>query len=178
MSTPKVLGAAAVLLSIIGIGCGQKSANDQSLVTDIQAKLYADNTTRQASVKVAAKDGVVTLSGDVPSSDVELQAMKIANGTAGVRSVDDQIKVNGAPGAMAANEPPAGGPTATPGNALTGSASPSSGGPKHSSAAASSSTSAVDPAHTTPAPAVAASAPGETASGPERTRKPVEPENV
>ncbi len=120
MSTPKLLGAAAVLLSMIGIGCGQKPAvNDKSLITDIQSKLYADNTTRQANVNVAAKDGVVTLSGDVPSSDVELQAMKIANGTAGVRSVDDQMKVNGA--SAAANEPPASGPGATPGNSLTGS---------------------------------------------------------
>src|SRR3954470_21598093 len=118
MRTSKLLGAATVLLSIVGIGCGPKPVNDQSLVTDIQAKLYADNTTRQANVKVAAKDGVVTLSGDVPSSDVELQAMKLANGTAGVRSVDDQIKVNGgAPGAMAANEPPTSGPATAPGNA-------------------------------------------------------------
>src|SRR3954470_13545688 len=110
MRTSKLLGAATVLLSIVGIGCGPKPVNDQSLVTDIQAKLYADNTTRQANVKVAAKDGVVTLSGDVPSSDVELQAMKIVNGTAGVRSVNDQIKINGAPGTAATNEPPASGP--------------------------------------------------------------------
>src|SRR3954469_3444038 len=123
MSTPKLLGAATLLLSLIGIGCGQKpTGGDQSLVTEIQAKLYGDNTTRQANVKVDAKDGVVTLSGDVPSPDVELQAMKIANGTAGVRSVNDQMKINGAPGAMAANEAPSQA-AGTPGNALAGSSS-------------------------------------------------------
>jgi hypothetical protein len=176
MSTPKLLGAATVLLSIIGIGCGQKSANDQSLVTDIQAKLYADNTTRQANVKVAAKDGVVTLSGDVPSSDVELQAMKLANGTAGVRSVDDQIKVNGgAPGAMAANQPPASGPATAPGNALTGSSSPTNNKPD---ASASSPAPAVKPAPTTPGPAVAASSPDEAASRAESRRRPVAPAEV
>src|SRR4051812_49714717 len=122
MSTSKLLGIAAVLLSTIAIGCGPKAttSNDQSLVTAIQSKLYGDDTTRQANVKVDAKDGVVTLSGDVPSSDVELQAMKIANATAGVRSVNDQLKVNGGAGAMAASEPPSR-PGITPGNALTSS---------------------------------------------------------
>jgi BON domain len=153
MSKPKLFGAAAVLLSVIGISCGQKTAapNDQSLVTDIQSKLYADNTTRQGNVKVDAKDGVVTLSGDVPSSDIELQAMKIANGTAGVRSVNDQMKVNGAAGSTAANEPPSG-PGSTPGNSFTGS-----------SASASAHKLGVQPARTTPAPAVAESSPSEAA---------------
>lgn len=89
----------AVGLGCLAAGCGPKSAGDQSLVTDIQSKLYADATTKPASITVAAKDGVVTLSGDVPSSDVELEAMKIANGTAGVKSVNDQMKVNAAAGA-------------------------------------------------------------------------------
>src|SRR5436305_1366655 len=173
MSTSKLLGVAAVLLSAIAIGCGPKSAvSDQSLVTGIQSKLYGDDTTRQANVKVEAKDGVVTLSGDVPSADVELQAMKIANATAGVRSVNDQMKVNGAAGATAANEPPPG--TATnPGNSLTGSPSGSSG--NKPAATASSTAPDVKPAHTTPAPSVASSTPGETAAAAESRHKPVEP---
>src|SRR3982751_3135549 len=97
-------GSALLALGMITGGCGPKSAaSDQTLTTNIQSQLYADSTTRQANVNVAVKDGVVTLSGDVPSSDVELQAMKIANGTAGVRSVSDQMKVNGT---MAANPMP------------------------------------------------------------------------
>jgi len=98
-------GSAVLVLGIITGGCGPNSgASDQTLTTNIQSQLYADSTTRQASVKVAVRDGVVTLSGDVPSPDVELQAMKIANGTPGVRSVSDQIKVNGT---IAANQTPA-----------------------------------------------------------------------
>jgi hypothetical protein len=72
------------------------------MTTDIQSKLAADATTKPANINVAVKDGVVTLSGDVPSSDVELEAMKVANGTAGVKSVNDQLKVNAA---AAANAP-------------------------------------------------------------------------
>ncbi|MBV8809256.1 MAG: BON domain-containing protein [Acidobacteriaceae bacterium] len=93
----------AVGLGCLATGCANKPPSDQSLVTDIQSKLYADATTKPAGITVTAKDGVVTLSGDVPSSDVELEAMKVANGTAGVRSVTDQMKVNTA----AANPAPA-----------------------------------------------------------------------
>jgi hypothetical protein len=118
---------------------------------------------------------VVTLSGDVPSADVELQAMKIANGTAGVRSVNDQMKLNGAPGAMAAGEPPSQ-PGSTPGNALTGSSSGSSGNKPEATAA--SKAPDVKPARTTPAPAVASSTPAETARAAESRRRPVEPADV
>jgi hypothetical protein len=176
MSKSKLLGVVALLLSTIGLGCGPKSASsDQSLVTAIQSKLYGDDTTRQANVKVDAKDGVVTLSGDVPSSDVELQAMKIANATAGVRSVNDQMKVNGAPGATASNEPPPA-PGAVPGNALTGS--PSASSANKPEAAANAPAPDVKPARTTPAPAVAQSSPAETAAAMEPKRKPVAPAEV
>lgn len=105
------------LLTTIGLGClmlscGKSGSNDQALTTDIQNKLSADAVTKPANVGVAVKDGVVTLSGDVPSSDVELEAMKIANGTAGVKSVNDQMKLNTA---MAATPlPNAGNPAPAP----------------------------------------------------------------
>lgn len=89
--------------AVLAAGCGTKSVNDQTLTTDIQSKLSADQVTKPANVNVAVKNGVVTLSGDVPGSDVELEAMKIANATPGVASVNDQMKVNSA---VAANVPP------------------------------------------------------------------------
>jgi hypothetical protein len=80
-------------LSCLMIACGPKAATDQALTTDIQAKLYANDVTRSAAVKVAVTDGVVTLSGDVPNADVALQAMSVANGTTGIKSVSNQMKV-------------------------------------------------------------------------------------
>jgi BON domain len=94
------------------LSCGKSGASDQTLTNDIQSKLSADAVTSPAKVNVAVKDGVVTLSGDVPSSDVELEAMKVANGTSGVKSVNDQLKVNPA---LAANQlPNAGNPAPQP----------------------------------------------------------------
>jgi len=77
--------------------------SDDALATKIKASLFSDPTTKAANLNIAVKDGVVTLSGDVPSSDVELKAMKVANSTPGVKRVNDQMKVNTA---LAANESP------------------------------------------------------------------------
>jgi BON domain len=94
------------------LSCGKSGASDQTLTNDIQSKLSADAVTSLAKVNVAVKDGVVTLSGDVPSSDVELEATKIANGASGVKGVNDQLKVNPA---LAANQlPNAGNPAPQP----------------------------------------------------------------
>jgi hypothetical protein len=99
---------------------------DQALATDIQAKLYADPTARTANVKVNVANGVVTLTGDAPSSDVALQVVNIANGASGIRSVNNQLKINpatagaepppttpSAPTSVAQNAPPPA-PSATP----------------------------------------------------------------
>ena len=87
---------AVALAGCLTVGCTKRTASDQALKTDIQSKLYADNTTKAANISVDVKNGAVTLSGDVPSSDVELEAMKVANSTAGVAGVNDQMKVNSA----------------------------------------------------------------------------------
>jgi hypothetical protein len=94
MNDVRVRVLLSVVLACFALACGKSSGNDQTLTTDVQAKLYADPTTKSANVNVAAKNGVVTLTGQVPSSDVELEAVKVANGTPGVTSVNDQIKVN------------------------------------------------------------------------------------
>jgi hypothetical protein len=109
MFRTRIAFLAAVALGCLTLACGPKGPNDQALTSDIQAKLYANDATRAANVKVVVSNGAVTLSGDVPSSDVELQAMKIANGIAGISGVTDQMKVNTA---MAA--PPAPAPDAAP----------------------------------------------------------------
>jgi hypothetical protein len=75
------------------VACGPKPVSDQDLATAVEAKLYNNDATRAANVKVAVANGVVTLSGDMPSSDVALAAMTVANGTPGIKSVNNQMKV-------------------------------------------------------------------------------------
>lgn len=102
MNRKQALMLTAAVLAGLAVSCGRKSASDQSLTTDIQAKLYNDPVTKPASINVAVKDGTVTLSGNVASSDIELEAMKVANGTSGVKGVNDQLKVDPARGGQSA----------------------------------------------------------------------------
>jgi BON domain len=132
---PELIVALAV--GCLAVSCAKKTVDDQSLTTAIQSKLNADDSTKSANIKVDVKNGAVTLSGDVPSSDVELEAMKAANGTPGIASVNDQMKVNTAaatqpaapepnpPAATAApTPPPPAAATATPAPADTAATTP------------------------------------------------------
>lgn len=101
--------APAIVFSawLAATGCGGGAHSDQALTNQIQAKLYSDPATKGSNVGVAVHNGAVTLSGDVGDPNVALEAMKIANGTTGVKSVDDKLTVNGAaasqiPGAQSA----------------------------------------------------------------------------
>ncbi len=143
----------ALAAGCLSVGCTKKSAGDQSLLTAIQAKLYADDATKSANIKVDVKGGVATLSGDVPSSDVELEAMKVANGTAGVSSVSDQMKVNTA---AAANPPTDSAANSAP-PPPAGSYPPVSSAPANTASTPAPPPEPVSPA--TPAPEPVASAP-------------------
>ena len=152
--TVKTLLAAGVLsLFSFSAGCAKKGVDDQALANAIQAKLYSDALTRQAGVNVAVKDGVATLSGDVPSADVALEAVKVANSTEGIRGVNQELKITGP---VAANSPA---PETTPAPAATNPAPPAN---------APASPSRLTPAKPA-APSTASPVPGgEVATAPER----------
>jgi hypothetical protein len=109
MSRTKLLIATVCLATAFTVGCSKETAtaSDAQITNEIQAKLYADSTTKGSNVGVTVKDGAVTLTGDVPNSDVELAAMKIANSAGGVRTVADQLKVAGVAAANTAPVPAA-----------------------------------------------------------------------
>lgn len=104
---------AVVLLLFVMAAC-QKSVSDDQLTKDVQAKLQADPTTQTAQITVAVKDAVVTLSGTIASSDIDQEAVKVANGVTGVKSVTDQMQVNAAAAEQAPAPAPAGQEAAAP----------------------------------------------------------------
>jgi hypothetical protein len=101
----------AFVVALALTSCAKHGASDDSLADAVKAKLYADPVAKQANINVAVKNGVVSLTGDAPTSDAELAAVKAANSVAGITRVDDQIKVATAaaplPTAEAAAPPPA-----------------------------------------------------------------------
>ena len=100
-------------LIVFSIGCS-KSAKDDTVATDIQQKIAADPDTKDAAVKVANKDGKVTLTGTASSPAAQEKAELIARREPGVTAVDNQIAIGQpgeagaapAAGQQAAAEPP------------------------------------------------------------------------
>jgi outer membrane murein-binding lipoprotein Lpp len=95
-----VLGAVA-----LAAGCSS-TQKDQTLATDIKAKMFSDPQVKAAKVDVAVKDGEATLSGEVPDDGARYEAFKIATDTPGVKHVVDKMVVQTAQVVPAAEPAP------------------------------------------------------------------------
>ena len=79
-------------LAALALGCANR-ANDTQLATAIKAEMFSDPQTKDSSLQVDVKNGVVTLSGTVPSDAARYEAYKLATTTPGVTKVNDQTVV-------------------------------------------------------------------------------------
>lgn len=93
--------AAFVLAAVLALapvsGAFAESAgqyvDDAAITAKVKAALLADKQVEGTDVKVETTKGVVELSGAVNSKTQEDQALKIAKGIDGVKSVTDMITV-------------------------------------------------------------------------------------
>lgn len=83
--------AAALVISLTG--CERRSATDATVTTAVKNKLAADPTTSAARINVDTSNGVVTLSGAVPTAAEKSEAERIARNTQGVTQVVNNITV-------------------------------------------------------------------------------------
>jgi osmotically-inducible protein OsmY len=60
-----ILLSTALLLSACNFMSMSDSPNDETITSDIQAKLFADPTLKHHDIRVATNEGVVTVSGEV-----------------------------------------------------------------------------------------------------------------
>src|SRR2546427_12071347 len=67
--------------------------NDAAITTNIKARMFSDPQLKTATLDVSAKNGVVTLTGQVPDDSARSEAFKLANETPGVTKVNDQMTV-------------------------------------------------------------------------------------
>ena len=95
---------------LVGLAGCSKHANDETLAQDIQNKIAADPTTKDAAVSVIAKDGKVTLRGTAKDAATQQKMEQIARQEPGATGVDDQTAVVPGPGAMQADNAPASAP--------------------------------------------------------------------
>src|SRR6202030_1387772 len=103
----KLLLSTLPLFLLLSFACNKPS--DDAVATNIKAKLYSEPLLKSASVDVTAKDGIVTLSGQVPDDAARLAAQHIAATTPGVKTVVDQTTMAPPPPATTAENfaPPA-----------------------------------------------------------------------
>ena len=113
MRNRATLFLAAISLVALAAGCSS-TQKDQSLATDIKAKMFSDPLVRGASVDVAVKNGEATLSGEVPNDGARYEAYKIANDTPGVKHVTDKMVVQSAQAMPAAEPAPVQAPAVEP----------------------------------------------------------------
>ncbi len=90
------LGSAAVATMIATVGCAPTQVvvrrDDSAITQDILARLQADSIVGGAKIGVDTKAGVVSLNGVVGSDNIRNSAERVARGTPGVRSVDNNVR--------------------------------------------------------------------------------------
>jgi len=82
--------ALCAAIAVTAAACG---ATDPGITTAVKTKLAADDIVKAHEINVDTSEGVVTLTGTVPSAAAKDRAMAIARETDGVRSVVDRLAV-------------------------------------------------------------------------------------
>lgn len=94
MRKNKIAIVALLLALTMSVSCSRLGApSDDTIATDIKAKMFSEPALKNASVDVSSKGGVVTLTGQVPDDAARLAAYKIATEAKGVSKVNDQMSV-------------------------------------------------------------------------------------
>jgi len=89
--------SAALVISLAG--CERRSASDTTITAAVKNKLAADPTTSAAKINVDTTNGVVTLSGEVPTAAEKAEAERLARNTQGVTQVVNNISAERGEGA-------------------------------------------------------------------------------
>jgi hyperosmotically inducible protein len=93
-AAPKSSPAATVTLPADGATTRAGVAIDDTVITtSVKTAVLAEPGLSTLKIEVDTKDGVVTLSGTVASTELKSRATQIAQNTSGVRSVIDNLAV-------------------------------------------------------------------------------------
>jgi hyperosmotically inducible protein len=80
----------AIVVILLTAACAK---SDVGITTAVKSKLAADDTVKAYKIDVDTKEGVVTLTGEVPSQAAKETAVQIARATDGVSSVVDNLTI-------------------------------------------------------------------------------------
>jgi len=109
MHRPGLLTTLLTVALVLPAACNKPANNsitNDSIATDIKAKMFSEPLLKSSTVNVSVKDGTVTLSGQLSDDAARLAAERIASSAQGVSKVVDQTVVPTKP-ALAEYIPPA-----------------------------------------------------------------------
>jgi hyperosmotically inducible periplasmic protein len=81
----------ALVVVLLTAACAK---SDVGITTAVKSKLAADDSVKAYKIDVDTKEGVVTLTGEVPSQAAKETAVKITRATDGVASVVDNLTIS------------------------------------------------------------------------------------
>jgi hyperosmotically inducible protein len=67
---------------------------DTKITAKVKTALHEDNATSHSDIHVTTSAGIVTLRGEVGSTDAVTRAERLAHRTEGVREVDNRLKIS------------------------------------------------------------------------------------
>ncbi len=100
-----IVSSVALLMFTTGCGSAAKPTDD-AIVTGIQGKMFSEPALKASGITVTAKDGIVTLSGQLPDEAARQAAQKIAAEANGVSKIIDQTAIGTQQAAVRLPAPP------------------------------------------------------------------------
>jgi hypothetical protein len=82
---------AALAIAVAAAACSQ---TDAGVTSKIKSSYAQDDLVKAHEINVTTREGVVTLTGEVPSMEARQQAVRLARETEGVTDVIDQLAVD------------------------------------------------------------------------------------
>lgn len=110
----RLKSAALPLFIVLAFLAACNKVDDNTVTTDIQAKMFSEPLLKSAAVSVTTKDGIVTIRGTVSDDSARAAAERIASQTKGVKQVIDSTTVTAPLPQAAENVPPQPEPTPAP----------------------------------------------------------------
>src|SRR5436190_22069347 len=83
-----------ITVTLAAFGCASQTTDDVAITASIKGKLAANSDTSAIKIGVETVNGVVTLSGTVPTETEKARAGEVAGKTDGVARVVNNIKVD------------------------------------------------------------------------------------
>jgi osmotically-inducible protein OsmY len=79
----------------VGSEGAKATLEDSAITTKVKTEILANTDLRRSDITVMTNNGVVTLTGTVPSQELRRLAVDLARHTGGVTRVEDQMRVLG-----------------------------------------------------------------------------------